>query len=288
MYQAYAVRPIGEEILFNEGGFYDQSFALSSAAAKQFATDAYWEHAGHFRATNFYRDIADRGLIDCDYGPPLTSFPFYDTVKPMVAAIEDFTRTFVNSYYPEESLMAHDHELQGWIVEANHGAKVIDFFQPPLNKREQLVSVLSHMGFLAGVAHPSLNGVTVGEVLGVLPLHPSAFNRPLPETKGSIDSLVPYLHNETEALKQISLLVRFNRPQLEEQKGSLPYMFFGSEFLAHTNSAIKKAETKFRSSMMRISEEIRSRKFDENGLSQGMPFIWRSIDPRKIPYYLCV
>ncbi|KAE8349446.1 putative arachidonate 5-lipoxygenase [Aspergillus coremiiformis] len=288
MYQAYAVRPIGVEFLFNDGGFYDSSFALPNWSGMRYATEAYWEHAGHFRATNFYRDLADRGLVDCTYGPNLTSFPFYDTVAPMVAAIEEFTRVFVESYYPEERLLGEDHELQAWIVEATEEAEVIDFFPAPLLKREDLVSILSHIGFLSGIAHHALNGATVGESMGVLPLHPSSFNQPLPTTKGSIDSLLPWLHNETEALKQASLLVRFNRPLLDEQEGNLPQMFSGSSFLAQTGSAVHHAATRFREKLLAISDEIRGRKFDEHGLSQGMPFIWRSIDPRKIPYYLCV
>lgn len=288
MYQAYAVRPIGEEFLFNEGGFYDSSFALPNWAGKKYATDAYWEHAGHFKATNFYQDLFDRGLVDCTYGPPLTSFPFYETVAPMVEAIEEFTRAFVEAYYPDKTLMDVDNELQDWIIEATEAAKVIDFVPAPMREPEQLISVLSHMAFLAGIAHHALNGATVGEASGVLPLHPSSFNRPLPEAKGSIDSLLPWLHNETEALKQASLLVRFNRPLLDEQEGSLPYMFSGSSFLARTGAPIHDAERRFREKMWAISDEIRMRQFDERGLSQGMPFLWRSIDPRKIPYYLCV
>lgn len=288
MYQAYAVRPIGEEFLFNEGGFYDSSFALPNWAGKKYATDAYWEHAGHFKATNFYQDLFDRGLVDCTYGPPLTSFPFYETVAPMVEAIEEFTRAFVEAYYPDKTLMDVDNELQDWIIEATEAAKVIDFVPAPMREPEQLISVLSHMAFLAGIAHHALNGATVSEASGVLPLHPSSFNRPLPEAKGSIDSLLPWLHNETEALKQASLLVRFNRPLLDEQEGSLPYMFSGSSFLARTGAPIHDAERRFREKMWAISDEIRMRQFDERGLSQGMPFLWRSIDPRKIPYYLCV
>ncbi|KAK1141898.1 hypothetical protein N8T08_008411 [Aspergillus melleus] len=288
MYQAYAVRPIGTEFLFNEGGFYDSSFALPNFAGTKFATEAYWGHAGHFRATGFHRDLADRGLIDCRYGPQLTSFPFYSTASPMVDAIQDFVREFVASYYPSEDLLAQDQELQAWIVEANDEADVIDFFKPPLVDRESLMSLLSHVAFLSGIAHHALNGATVGEASGILPLHPSSFNRPLPETKGSITSLLPYLHNETEAIKQASLLVRFNRPLLDEQEGNLPHMFSGVQFLSRAEVSVQSAESRFRERMLKISDSIRSMEFDERGLSQGMPFIWKSIDPRKIPFYLCV
>lgn len=109
----------------------------------------------------------------------------------------------------------------------------------------------------------------MGEALGVLPLHPSSFGLPLPETKGSIKSLLPYLHNETEAWKQASLLVRFNRPLLDQQKRSLPYMFSGKEFLGHLKPAIQVAEEKFRQTMMRISDAVRAKEFDERVSLRG-------------------
>lgn len=288
MYQAYAVRPIGAEFLFNEGGFYDSSFALPNFAGIRFATEAYWGHAGHFRATGFHRDLADRGLIQCNYGPELSSFPYHSIVSPMMDAIQDFVDQFLASYYPTEDIMAQDPELQAWVDEANNEAEVIDFFKSPLVDRKSLASILSHMAFLSGIAHHALNGATVGEASGILPLHPSSFNRPLPETKGSITSLLPYLHNATEAIKQASLLVRFNRPLLEQQEGNLPQMFSGVHFLSRTEISVQTAESRFRERMFKISDSIRAMKFDYRGLSQGMPFIWRSIDPRKIPYYLCV
>ncbi|THC96181.1 hypothetical protein EYZ11_004344 [Aspergillus tanneri] len=287
MYQAYAVRPVGDEFLFNDGGLYDSSFALPNFSGKKFATEAYWAHAGHFRAAGFYRDLADRGLVGCTYGPALTSFPFYSTVSPMVDTIEDFVREFVAYYYPSDELMGQDNELQSWIREANQHAEVIDFFPPPLVDSEALTSILSHIAFLSGIAHHALNGPTVGEASAILPLHPSSFNRPLPEEKG-IASLLPYLHNETESIKQASLVVRFNRPLLEEQKGNLPQMFSGIQFLSQTDTSVKRSEKRFRDRMLAISDEIRAMEFDEKGLSQGMPFIWRSIDPRKVPFYLCV
>ncbi|KAB8252123.1 lipoxygenase [Aspergillus flavus] len=152
MNQAYAVRSVGEEFLFNEGGFYDSSFALPNWAGKKFTTDAYWEHAGHFRATDFYRDLATRGLLNCSYGPPLRSFPFYDTVAPMVKAIEDFTSVFVETYYPESGLMGDDHELQDWIREHL-------FHRPAF-----LPGILGMIPDISPVSHAVLLRVHVGNI----------------------------------------------------------------------------------------------------------------------------
>ena len=289
MYQAFAVRPIGDELLFNDGGFFDSSFAVTNFAGRALSGHFYTTHAGHFQASQFAADLLSRGLVNCSYGPALKHMPFYDTVRPMVAAIHDFTSAYVDAYYPSSSLLEHDSELQAWILECHEGARVLDFPSFPLtsNARATLVGILSHVAFLAGISHHALNGATPGESSGVLPLHPSAFNRRLPTSKG-IDDLLPYLHNETEALKQASLLVRFNRPLLEEQRGSLVYMFSGDEFLAQATSTVGRAAKRFMHEMETISDHIRAQAFDESGLAQGMPFIWRSLDPRRIPYYLSV
>ena len=288
MYQAYAVRPIGDEFLFNDGGFFDSSFAPTNFGGRTLSSDLYPMHAGLFRSSQFANDLRSRGLVNCTYGPSLKTMPFYDTVHPMAAAIQKFTETYVTTYYPSDALLVQDHEVQAWMLECVEQAKVLDFPPFPLTRREVLVSILSHIAFLAGVGHHVLNAATPGESSGVLPLHPSAFNKPLPTSKGSIDSLMPYLHNDTEALKQASLLVRFNRPLLEEQKGNLVNMWSGPDFLAPTCPAVLRAAEVFREEMLRISAGIRAQTFDVDGLSQGMPFMWRSLDPRKIPYYLSV
>jgi len=289
MYQAFAVRPIGDEFLFNDGGFFDSSFAVTNFAGRLLSGHLYTMHAGHFRASQFATDLVSRGLVNSSNGPALKSMPFYDTVSPMVAAIHDFTSAYIDTYYPSPSLLEHDSELQAWILECHEGARVLDFPPYPLaaSARATLVEILVHIAFLAGISHHALNGATPGESSGVLPLHPSAFNRPLPTSKG-IGNLLSYLHNDTEALKQASLLVRFNRPLLEEQKGSLVYMFSGDAFLAQATSVVSLAATRFVREMERISDGIRAQVFDEHGLAQGMPFIWRSLDPRRIPYYLSV
>lgn len=288
MYQAFAIRPIGDEFLFNNGGFFDSSFAPTNFGGRALSGDLYPAGAGLFRTSQFSHDLVQRGLVNCSYGPALKNMPFYDTVRPMVAAIEDFVAVYVDTYYPSNRLLVQDHELQAWVQEANDVANVLDFPSYPLTERKTLVGILSHIAFLTGIAHHVLNGATPGESSSILPLHPSAFNLPLPNTKGGIEDLMPYLHNDTEALKQASLMVRFNRPQLEEQKGSLFYMFAGEEFLAHTENTVKEAAKRFKREIGRISDVIRGQEFDVKGLAQGMPFIWRSLDPRRIPYYLAV
>ena len=53
-------------------------------------------------------------------------------------------------------------------------------------------------------------------------------------------------------------------------------------------SSVVRAAENFRSDMESIGKQIEERGFDEDGLSQGMPFVWKVLDPMKIPYFLSV
>ena len=54
--------------------------------------------------------------------------------------------------------------------------------------------------------------------------------------------------------------------------------------LDQLNSESQKAAADFTEAMMEISVEVQNRTFDENGLCQGMPFVWQTLDPDKILY----
>jgi hypothetical protein len=144
------------------------------------------------------------------------------------------------------------------------------------------------MAWLTGVSHHVLNQGEPVTASGVLPLHPASLYAPIPSEKGAVDSLLPWLPNEQKSVEQISLLARFNRPQVVEKKQTLLYMFNSENLLAGTAKAVAAANERFMKEMGHISQDIRSRKFDDEGLSQGMPFVWTGMDPGVIPFYLSV
>ena len=51
---------------------------------------------------------------------------------------------------------------------------------------------------------------------------------------------------------------------------------------------VQDAAKRFRDEMQSIGEWVEGKKFDEQGLSQGMPFLWKVLDPRVIPFFLSV
>ena len=109
----------------------------------------------------------------------------------------------------------------------------------------------------------------------------------MPTEKG-VESVLPYLPNSNASIGQISLLLGFNRPQFANSERDLENIFDRSGFLAGASVVVKNAAGRLQRRLMSISEKIQARTFDANGLSQGMPFIWKNIDPRKVPYFLSV
>lgn len=287
MRQAYAIRPIGEKVLFNTGGYFDQSFAITNDGVRQFATDFYHTIAGPFQANYFQRDLVKRGLLNCTYGPALRSFPFLEDASVIHSSIQKFMASFVEEYYETEDKLSQDHELQSWIRETTSGALAIDFPPSPLKCQDTLVDILTHITFLAGVSHHVLNSGEPVTTSGVLPFHPSAIYAPPPAEKG-ISDLMPYLTPGDEAVKHIALLARFNRPQLEERGDTLLNMFTSEGFLSRYREETQNAASIFHQEMRAFSNEIRQRHFDVEGLSQGMPFVWQALDPARIPFFLSV
>lgn len=287
MYQAYAIRPVGSQILFNPGGLFDHNFALSNVAVKQFVADFYPTVAGPFQANYLQRSLVDRGLINCSYGPDLAHFPFAEDAGTIVEALRAFATSFVHAYYPNDHDLSQDGELQSWVSEASSAAKVIDFPASPLIYRETLIDILTHLAYLTGVNHHTLNSATPSASSGVLPFHPMALYQPIPTAKG-VESVLPYLPNLSASINQTTLLLGFIRPQLFNSARDLENMFDNSGFLAGASAVVKRAASSLQDRLMSISQMIQARSFDANGLSQGMPFLWRNLDPSRLPFFLSV
>ncbi|KAH8844586.1 hypothetical protein MCOR27_009870 [Pyricularia oryzae] len=289
MYQAYAVRPLGERVLFNKGGLFEQNFAYPQDMVYKFVGDSY-PTTGRWRAGYLDTDVRARGLVDADYGPELPHFPFYEDGSRLVEVIRRFVRSFVDATYHEsDEMVAKDAELQAWVAEANGPAGVKEFEPGPLDTRERLVEVLTHMAWLTGCAHHVLNQGEPVTASGVLPMHPTALYAPVPTSKANTTAdLLGYLPSAQKSVDQVTLLARFNRPDVVPTNQTLRYMFAAPQLLLGNGEAYRRANQRFVRAMGRISDEVKARRFDDRGLSQGMPFIWQALDPGNIPFYLSV
>ena len=65
-------------------------------------------------------------------------------------------------------------------------------------------------------------------------------------------------------------------------------MFDDPGMLALMNADTQAAAEVFLESMQGFSAQVQARAFDAQGLAQGMPFLWRALDPNVAPYSLTI
>ncbi|KAI9046752.1 hypothetical protein LZ554_009490 [Drepanopeziza brunnea f. sp. 'monogermtubi'] len=295
LYQAYAVRPVGNTVeLFAEGGAFDQAFHMTSRGALEFVAEWY-PIGGRVKSNYLETELASRELIECPDGPALKHFPFYEDVKPIHAGIKKFITTFVDTYYSSDAMITEDTELKAWVTEARTNAEVLDFpcdvpaygTVEPTCTKAHIIDLLTHIAYLTGLQHQALNTGAAFTSSGTLPVQPAALYAPLPTAKNVTD-LLPWLLPPAAAIFQLNLLAVFNRPQYESQNKTLVWQFSDDTFLSNFPRTISEAAQTFKETMEEISRGIRAKTFDSEGLSQGMPFVYRTLDPGSIPFFLAV
>jgi len=290
MLQGYSSRRVGEELCFNPGGHWDQLFLINNIGCRKFVTST-WPVRGAYVAAYLDYDLQSRGVISENGTHPFKSFPYYEDASFIRNAQHDFFNEFVESYYPTEDDLTADVEVQNWFKEVSHGAQVYDF--PSTVSKPVLVDVLTHFAFIVGVVHHSLNS---GDPMGSkasLPFHLNALYAPLPTAKGAIktnDDIVPFLPPPHEAVHYIAFLATFNRPYYAATQRTLESSWSTSAEpqLARLNARTLQAASDFMDKMHDLADDVHSRGFDENGLSNGMPFVYRTLDPSYIPFFCSV
>lgn len=286
MYQEYAIRPAGQQTLLNPGAVFDSFFAISGAGTSDYVTDIYHSSAGAYVSSYLLNDLTNRGLINQKHGPDLKFFPFYRDASIIRRSIKKFMHTFVSSYYKSDSHVKADCELQAWSLEAVSKALARDF-PITIPDKGTLIDILTHLAFMSGLAHHILNTGELAHVSAILPLHPIALYSSPPLSKG-ITNIMPWLPNAKQALAGMDVFGNFNRPTFKDTNKTLVHMFNSEDLMSKTNGATRKAELLFRTEMQNFSGVVRARRFDEDGLCMGMPFIWKAADPGSIPFYFAV
>lgn len=66
------------------------------------------------------------------------------------------------------------------------------------------------------------------------------------------------------------------------------HMFDDEVMLSRMNQVTRDANGAFMKDLQARSSEVRARDFDQDGLAQGMPFVWKALDPETIPWSLSI
>ncbi|KAF3908162.1 Lipoxygenase-4 [Arthrobotrys entomopaga] len=289
MYGAFGIRPLAVVVLLRPGGDIDQFFAHTGTAAGEYTADLYSTGgAGDVINNYFLTNLEKRGLINSSAGPALPHFPYYEDALAIYTSTHKFMTSFVNSYYTSDSAIVNDAELQNWMTEANGPAGAVNFpTSDSMKTRAALIDLLTHMAHIVSTAHHTVNTNNLITGGGVLPFNPSGLYKPIPTAKG-VTNVAQYLIGVDQVLNLIENQAFFSRPLVANSNRTVSNMFNDPVMLGRMNSATRTANTLFMSEMDAQSSVVRSKQFDSNGLSQGMPFIWRTLDPNVIPFTLTI
>lgn len=286
MYGAFGIRPAAVANLFDPGAAVDRYFGYTGTSAAQYAAELYTSgFAGSIQSNYFLANLRKRGLIDSPSGPALPHLPFHEDALPLYTATQTFLAAFVGSYYPDPFTITADFELQAWLVEAKGAAQAIEV--PEISTPVDLVHLLTHIAHLSTSAHHAVNLNQLITSGGVLPFHPTAMYKPVPVQKGVTD-IASYLPPLAKCLGMLAVEANFARPLLVDSNRSMVHMFDDEGMLTRMNRVTRDANAVFMADLQARSREVRAREFDQDGLAQGMPFLWKALDPETIPWSLSI
>ncbi|KAK3675475.1 hypothetical protein LTR78_004558 [Recurvomyces mirabilis] len=284
MSEVFAIQPLAQTVLFDPGAAVDLVFSYSGTSAQAYTDKKYKnDGSGRFQANYFKTELQNRGLLNPATGPTLKHFPFYEDASTIHDAISTFMTAFVGSYYSSDSVVAIDGELQAWAKECNGVLAACKDFPAAISSKAALVDILTHIAHLASTSHHTINTNELLSISSTLPFHPPALYKPLPSAKG-VNNVAEYLPPFTQVLTQFTIGALFARPDFVGTNRSLIHMFDVQTFLSKTNDQTRAANGVFMSAMKSFSSQVSSRRFDGEGLSQGMPFVWQALNPNVMPF----
>ncbi|KAH8666967.1 lipoxygenase [Xylariales sp. PMI_506] len=284
-YQLYAYPIVAEALLFAPGGVVDGTFPYTGLSAQSYTTNRYfYSGVGRFQDNYFASDLKSRGLLGSESGPALKSFPFFEDASVIFNATHTFMTIFVNSYYSSDVMVAADQEIQHWVTECNGPAQVMDF-PSQITTIATLVDVLTHVAHLSSTSHHTINTNELLQTSSVLPFCPVSLYAPPPTSKAnSTLNVADFLPKFPDVLQPFNLGGSFARPLIAGSSRSIIHMFDDQAMLGRMNAETQAANTAFIYAMGNFSTQVSSRTFGPDGLSQGMPFVWKALDPNVAPY----
>lgn len=282
MLEVFSIQILAKTLLFTPGGAVDLVFAYSGQSAQAYSTAQYKNGYGDFKANYFLNNLQTRGLINSTFGPPLKHFPFYEDASTIHTAIRTFVTSFVKSYYPSDAAVLADAEIQNWVTEAQGPAKAFGF--PTITTRKSLIGVITQLAHLVSAAHHTVNTNELLKVTSALPFCPPSLYKPIPTAKNATLNPVEWLPPLTKVFEQLVFGALFARPQFVGTNRTILHMFDDPDVLRRMNAATREANTEFMRTMGAFRDRVSARDFGADGLSQGMPFVWKALDPNVAPF----
>ncbi|XP_058071094.1 linoleate 13S-lipoxygenase 2-1, chloroplastic-like [Magnolia sinica] len=180
------INALAREALINGNGIIETSFTQKKYSM-QFSSDAY-DQLWRFDMESLPADLIRRGMAvedpTAEHGLKLTieDYPFANDGLLIWSAIKQWVSDYVTHYYPDNSQVSSDSELQAFWADVRtkgHADKKDEPWWPTLNTTDDLIHVLTTIIWVASAHHASTNfgQYTYG---GYFPNRPSIMRTNMP------------------------------------------------------------------------------------------------------------
>ncbi|KAJ3695564.1 hypothetical protein LUZ60_000941 [Juncus effusus] len=180
------VNAFARQILINAGGIIESGFTASKYGLE--ISSAYYRDSWRFDQEGLPADLIRRGMAVEDPTQPhglrllIKDYPYATDGLLLWSAFEDWVQNYVYYYYPTDTHVQSDSELQSWYNEAvqvGHADVSNAPWWPRLATPSDLVSILTTLIWLSSAQHAALN---FGQypLGGYIPNRPPLMRRLLP------------------------------------------------------------------------------------------------------------
>lgn len=262
-----------QKLLIAPGGAVDIIFTGAIQSSQALAANAV--NAVRFNESLFPDTLKARGVED---DTALPDYPYRDDARSLWSAIFTWVSDYVQIYYPTDTDVTGDYELQSWIQELATLGHIQDIGEGPqtgqgaqIATAGYLAKLLTQVIFTASVQHATVN-FPQSTIMAYTPVMPLAAYAPFPAAPAA------------PATTMLDILPPRQRALLQQIVGTLLggvyYTVLGQYEGDLTLSQVKKPLLKFQAELRRIEAEINGK----NALGARTPYttLLPSVIPQSI------
>ncbi|KAK7306731.1 hypothetical protein VNO77_44687 [Canavalia gladiata] len=270
------INSLARQVLISANGVIESSFSTNkySMEISSVAYDQLWQ----FDLQALPNDLIHRGMAVVDpnatHGLKLTieDYPFANDGLLIWDAIKQWVTEYVNHYYPSQSIVESDQELQAWWMEIKnegHGDKAKESWWPNLKTPKDLIEIITTIAWVASAHHAAVNFAqyTYG---GYFPNRPTIARNKMPTEDPSNEEWEKFLNNPEKTLLEClpsqiqATLVMVILNLLSDHSPDEEYIGQYVESSWVENPTIKEAFERFSSKLKEIEGIIDSRNANSN------------------------
>ncbi|CAL0328371.1 unnamed protein product [Lupinus luteus] len=304
------INSLARRVLINSNGVIEISFSTNKYSME--LSSAAYDKLWRFDLQALPSDLIERGMAVADPSSPhglkltIEDYPFANDGLLIWDAIKEWVTDYVNHYYPNQSMIESDKEVQDWwseIRRVGHGDKSEEPWWPDLKTPNDLIHIITTIAWVTSAHHASVNFAqyTFG---GYFPNRPTIARNKMPTEDPSVEEWEKFVNKPEEALLEcfpsqiqatlvmvVLNLLSYHSPD-EEYIGQYMEPYWGE------NPTIKSAFERFNSKMKEIEGIIESRNANselKNRHGAGLvpyeimkPFSGAGVTGKGVPYSISI